>query len=960
MYYPSPQSLSEQEQFPTDTGKVWQLPKALENRSAVLNNIQEPKYALRERFFSNQFKKTDEGQLPVPKAVLTNHFEYQVTTETFYEYKVIDLGTKNRKKLKMLFERAITTWPFLRDNQELFATNHIDTIVSWKPLHADLRDGKDLGGGSAEWTQTVPDGNNNVPATFRFVKRIFTDSLRQYAAANPNYEHENFDDVARCLNIVISKSFDSEVHKLSSNKFFVKNARVPLTTGKLSPPSNCLEMIRGYFYTVKPGMGNIILNFNISTSAVFRPIRVDQFLTSNDNTFEANKLEHILKGKNVYVTRNRKDADPKKQERLNSEESRYWKVFELQREGNIEDLTFPKKKVDANGKFMTNADGTYQYEDRRIRVVDHLTQGKQFKYGSLLFGSPPIKDRPAVNVGSFSHPVWYAQEHLRIVPYQAYTRPVPNKYTATMVTEAARSPSANRAFIEKEGLRSLGFTTGADAVPFVTRFLQTSPPKSFKYAILTAPGCDRTTGDYYDTQLRKHFDKCGIKNDQAKRVEPIGLSSVLESTEEADLEKKLQEVRDSGARLVFLVLHRASTTVYRDFKNLADRRFGMHSICLVEKWKNEQETNQIMTNVMMKMNLKLGGVNHGVSDVVQWLRNTMVLGADLVHPGSGAFPGTPSIASIVGSVDSHGGKCLGSMRLQSIEKTDREVSLSVETMVLERLKAWAAVNRNSLPDNIIYYRDGVSSGHYPKVKHEELTAIRSAYKIARGKAGLPPKKLNLTAVIVTKRHHTRFYPIDFGDKDNHGNNNCLPGTCVDKLVTSPYYQDFFLQSHSGIKGTARPTHYFILENQIPGMSLEKLRDLTHNLCYSYVRSMSGVSYASPTYYADRLCERGRMYIRKYFNGDEDALWTELHDLKKTIEDAQKADRAARYGGGSHVKSKAEKDLEGDHAKSVIDNQKAYVFEKIESEFYMYRDSSDEAEKSDNPWPKTMDGTMFWM
>jgi len=87
---------------------------------------------------------------------------------------------------------------------------------------------------------------------------------------------------------------------------------------------------------------------------------------------------------------------------------------------------------------------------------------------SLVFGKQPIRGRPAVNVGSYNHPVWYAQEHLRIVPYQPYTRPIPDDYTASMVKEACRSPELNRAYIEKEGLASLGFTPGNDAVAFVS------------------------------------------------------------------------------------------------------------------------------------------------------------------------------------------------------------------------------------------------------------------------------------------------------------------------------------------------------------------------------------------------------------------------------------------------------------------------------------------------------------
>lgn len=130
-----------------------------------------------------------------------------------------------------------------------------------------------------------------------------------------------------------------------------------------------------------------------------------------------------------------------------------------------------------------------------------------------------------------------------------------------------------------------------------------------------------------------------------------------------------------------------------------------------------------------------------------------------------------------------------------------------------------------LPANIIFYRDGVSSGHYSKVQENELQAIRDAYVIVEKEKSLKPKSPNLAAIIVTKRHHTRFYPIHESETDQFGKGNCRPGTCVDQLVTSPYYQDFYLQSHSGIKGTARPTHYFVLENKIPNLTLENLRDL---------------------------------------------------------------------------------------------------------------------------------------
>lgn len=80
-----------------------------------------------------------------------------------------------------------------------------------------------------------------------------------------------------------------------------------------------------------------------------------------------------------------------------------------------------------------------------------------------------------------------------------------------------------------------------------------------------------------------------------------------------------------------------------------------------------------MTNVAMKVNFKMGGTNAMADALRNFGKETLVLGADVVHPSSAAFDGCPSIASIVGSVDDNATNYLGSMRLQSKPKTDREV-----------------------------------------------------------------------------------------------------------------------------------------------------------------------------------------------------------------------------------------------------------------------------------------------
>ncbi|KAF2024621.1 hypothetical protein EK21DRAFT_16371, partial [Setomelanomma holmii] len=166
-----------------------------------------------------------------------------------------------------------------------------------------------------------------------------------------------------------------------------------------------------------------------------------------------------------------------------------------------------------------------------------------------------------------------------------------------------------------------------------------------------------------------------------------------------------------------------------------------------------------------------------------------------------------------------------------------------------------------LPKNIIYYRDGVSDPQFLEVQEYELEKIELAFDdaytelMANGTLDSfdyeEKPKVDITALVCVKRHGIRFHPLK-GKADK--NENCPPGTHVESVVTSPFFMDFYLQSHAAIKGTAKPCRYFVLRNDM-NMSMHDLRTLTHELCYTYVRAPCGVSYASPAYYADRLCER---------------------------------------------------------------------------------------------------------
>jgi hypothetical protein len=242
-----------------------------------------------------------------------------------------------------------------------------------------------------------------------------------------------------------------------------------------------------------------------------------------------------------------------------------------------------------------------------------------------------------------------------------------------------------------------------------------------------------------------------------------------------------------------------------------------------------------------------------------WLKQspTMLVGMDVTHPGPGSAKVTPSIAAVVGSIDSNYAQYPASMEIQESKK---EMITNLAAMMQERLLAFKGKS-GALPQRVLVYRDGVSEGQFSIVVGEELPAIKAAFrKMDSPRAPYTPK---LTIVICGKRHHTRFYPTEQAHADRDGNPR--PGTVVDRGVTAVYHFDFFLQAHGGLQGTTRPTHYYVVHDEI-GFKADELQGLTNSVSYMFARATKAVSLVSPAYYADLACERGRCYLHKLLQG----------------------------------------------------------------------------------------------
>jgi hypothetical protein len=185
-------------------------------------------------------------------------------------------------------------------------------------------------------------------------------------------------------------------------------------------------------------------------------------------------------------------------------------------------------------------------------------------------------------------------------------------------------------------------------------------------------------------------------------LNPSGVPGRLHGSNLAGL---VQQAKSLGADLVFLMLQSPNKSVYAEFKTLADKEYGLQSLCLAKPAElRPGSIANYMTNIAQKINIKFKGINSRVEEIKKYLdTDTIVLGADVIHPGPAALPDAPSIACMVGSVDQFGGKFLGSTRLQSKDKKDREVNFysSVEEMYADFARSSIMSRKWSMRGSVI-------------------------------------------------------------------------------------------------------------------------------------------------------------------------------------------------------------------------------------------------------------------
>ncbi|KAF5392022.1 hypothetical protein D9757_003266 [Collybiopsis confluens] len=812
------------------------------------------------------------GTVGHPIKLRANFYPVKVPQGPFYEYDVSitpAAGTANRRLKRRIFDLAEQSSDWNRQGlRGSVAHDHASKLVAAKKLpdpctiHVAYYD---------EDEQGPTPGGKEYTLTIQFTQNIDTSALTQqvYLAGQPQYKDYDIMPVISALNLVLSAHASGSNHGgvvVGRNKFFFPGPNTPATS-----LGGGVEALRGFYSSVRPSFNQLMVNVNVCTTAFYSEQNLADALMSFMQSSFGGRPTAFVKGV-----------------RIRTKHLGYKKTVK-----SVADKTPRQHKFDSE-------------EFGEIDVETYFLRKYKIK-----LRHPEI---PLVDVGG-QKTNFLPPELCEILPNQPYKLKLNNEQTDQMLRVAAKPPNANALAINGPGLDELGFRSGASPLgsfgvsigPQMTvvpgRIL---PPPSLQYG----PGQNSSPliNDKASWNLR------GVKFARGAKVSKWAVLVLLDGgrSDHTEVNGELREVVEGQARMcntsgmqmtfnaqdpqfvfcqlprkdqsdpvrerasvkihdalrkmpgkpsfVLVILSNNDRHIYSGLKHVCDVGLGIPTVC-VQSSQVSKKNPQYYGNVALKINMKMGGVNHGLDPKsMQSLTQvpTMLVGIDVTHPGPSSTRGTPSIAAVVASVDPKFAQYSTSMELQ---ETKKEMVTNLASMMVERLAVYREKNKN-LPQRIIVYRDGVSEGQFNTVVAEEMPAIQAAFrKFASGaQAKYNPK---LSIIVCGKRHHTRFYPMDERNADNNGNPKA--GTVVDQGVTAVYHYDFFLQAHGGLQGTTRPTHYYVVHDEI-GFKADELQTLTNSISYMFSRATKAVSLASPAFYADLACERGRCYIHRLLHG----------------------------------------------------------------------------------------------
>ncbi|KAL1722526.1 Piwi domain-containing protein [Schizophyllum commune] len=679
-----------------------------------------------------------------------------------------------------------------------------------------------------------------------------------------------------------------------------------------------IELWRGYFQSVRPTIGRLLINIDTTVAPFIAPGGVIDFMLS---IIGSNNVAHlaILETHPNFQKLNRALKNLQITVKFNKAPTKIIRGLEP-RAGNF---TFHN---DQKGRSMS------------VQSHYHRAHGYRMAYPDII--GLRLTGPRAPN------PVIVPAEICTLKPYQFYKRKLDENMTAQMVKFATLKPKERKDKILKglgggvnspiqhyqqsSYISAAGMVIGQELEEVRGRMLP--PPR----LLCGGPTPEQVlTGGAWNMVGKRLAEPCRLRNwaavnfapgisnglatDFIKRlihvcqllgmgVDPPAISHPINGDSlnpEKYLEKAYGRLDHKKPPLLLIFLPQNAKGIRQRVKHWGDIQCGVITQC-VRELKVKGANDQYFNNLSIKLNARLGGVMAQVhSPDMDFVQGTMIVGeyqlinrADVSHPGPGQT--RPSMLSLVYSYDKdaaryHAITDIQDARTERIENMREYAYRAVQGFVNANIQKTSQYW--SFPRRIVFYRDGISEGEFHNVAAQEFADIKAGVdramaeckSIGRLQPGTP--RPESAYIVVGKRHHVVFFPRN--EKDGDGKTGNLPsGFVTDEGLESPFARDFFLQSHSASQGTSRSSHYVVLHNEIRGFDLEVFKQLSFHLCHTYAKATRAVSIPAPVYYADLACARGAFHVNanSHFDFDSDsgnsidmALWrSEFKQPQKDI------------------------------------------------------------------------------
>ncbi|CAN8247031.1 unnamed protein product [Cochlearia groenlandica] len=804
--------------------------------------------------------------------LLTNHFKVNVANLQghFFHYSVAlfyddgrpveqkGVGRKILDKVHETYQSDLDGKEFAYDGEKtLFTFGALpSTKMDFSVVLEEVSSARTNGNANSNGNESPSDGDRkrirrpNRSKSFKVeISYAAKIPLQALADAMRGKESENSQEAIRVLDIILRQHAARQGCLLVRQSFFHND------------PNNCEPVggdilgCRGIHSSFRTTLGGMSLNMDVTTTMIIKPGPLVDFVIANQNakdpfTCDWAKAKRTLKNLRIKVT-------PSGQE---------FKITGMS-DKNCKDLTFEYKLRDSK-----NENG--EFETIEITVSDYYLKYRNIE---LQYSG----DLPCINVGKPKRPTYIPIELCSLIPLQRYTKAL-NTFQRSALVEKSRQKPQERMSVLSKALKVSNY----DAEPLL-RSCGISISSSFTQVegrVLPAPKLKMGCGDEVvprngrwnfnnkqfvePTKVEKwavaNFSaRCNVRQLVCDLIRIGGTKGIkfddpFDVFEESHnmrrapalvrVEKMFEEIQSKlpGAPQFILCLlpERKNCDLYGPWKKKNLTEYGIVTQCMAPI---RQPNDQYITNCLLKINAKLGGLNSLLSvertpafTVISKVP-TIILGMDVSH-GSPGQSDVPSVAAVVSSRQwPLVSKYRASVRTQSskaemIENLVKKNGTEDDGIIKELLVDFYTSSGKIKPEHIIIFRDGVSESQFNQVLNIELDQIIEACKLLD--ETWKPKFLLLVA---QKNHHTKFFQPNSPD-------NVPPGTIIDNKICHPKNNDFYLCAHAGMIGTSRPTHYHVLYDEI-GFSADELQELVHSLSYVYQRSTTAISVVAPICYA---------------------------------------------------------------------------------------------------------------